>query len=415
MRTIPPILALLVGLGSLLVPTHGLRAAVVDEQALVSLTEAIDDQDNRTLLGVSPDGELFSSLATLPRAWTEITGLPGSPGDFVEVLASGETVLAVDSDAQIYRSGDSGDTWTLAANFGTLGGLTGIAVGGADGDDWVVVGTATMGTPSNRFVASSGDDGVNWQQGTFQGPAPLDFAGLTAVAYDPFAERWLAVGGDGTDGTAWISADSIDWEPFSAWPGSGPPANLQAVAVGPDRNVLAVGDNGTTVHFRDLAATTPAVQVSTEGVSQNLHAVTFLPSGSFLAGGVERTQVSVSTDGATVLALPGTADDETIEGYLLPQGESLPLLAGENLTSEPILFVDALLSLGDRAKDSTGNTGNVSVANLGSGTLTLKSISLGHNPSFALEEITVDESEENPPFDLAAGEEAEVEILLLVV
>ena len=374
------------------------QASTLSED-FVSLAE--DGQGN--LYGVAPgtgtSAGLLRRSTDSGTTWAavELAGAPITNTTAAE--AFGSTVVAVGgASGTIYRSSNDGQDWFANEQFILFDGLSAIATDG--NGNWL-----TVGDDGEPFAAASTDDGQNW---TEVGLSSLSLPGLssfTGVAWDETAGLWLMVGVAQNEGIAVTFNPDSGLVAEVSWPVT-PPGPLTAVAADGEGNFLAVGEEGTLVFFSGLGTDTPTISEPDPGLSQDLHAVTRIPGKGFLAGGGDAVQVSVSAGAGEVLALETNGETGTIEDYLLPAGASLPLLAANGYSGEPILYLDPLVAFGDRAENAPSVSNTVSLANLGEGTLTVEEVNLLGDAPFSLGTIEVDGSSVTPEFDLTAGQEA---------
>jgi len=232
---------------------------------------------------------------------------------FHEVAALGTTAAVVGIDGLILRSTNSGSNWSSASAPYLAGGLYGVAarLDGVNANKWLAVGDDGF----DGSIYRSTDNAATWTE-----VEVLTDILLRDVVWT--GTRWLVCGRDIflNEGVVYSSTDGLTWSASTLPVGSAP---LLALAHSGAGVVLAVGEEGQL-----LRSTDDGLSFSDLGdglVSGDLNAVVYL-GGTFYAGGAERAILEVDGADASVLVPPAPQASEVdqlivVDGSVLAVGE----------------------------------------------------------------------------------------------
>ena len=166
--------------------------------------------------------------------WSKING-PDTATNLNGVAASGNTVVAVGSSGKTWRSTDAGATWVGVTGPNATDALISVAFSSSG---WLVaVGNAGV-------VWKSSNSGTSWTK--VAGPNTADNL-FKVAAYD--TQNFVAVG---MSGAVWRSVDGgATWAKIT---GPNTTDNLRALAVYSSASIIAAGDSGVAWLSRDSGA-----------------------------------------------------------------------------------------------------------------------------------------------------------------
>jgi photosystem II stability/assembly factor-like uncharacterized protein len=270
----------------------GYRAMVVSDGTLVAL-------DSQSDLYTSDDGGVSFTL----RESTSDT--------FENLGALGMTTIAVGVDGLILRAPDAGITWSSSATSESIFGSLYAVAGRSDGvnpNKWIAVGDVGF----DGFIYRSVDDGLNWT--------------IAETLTDLFFEdaiwtgnRWLVCGRNNftNEGVVYSSTDGTTWTPstvpYGAAPLLGIAADLSGVA-------LAVGVNGQILRSTDDGLTFTAIAGEYLG-GGDFNAVVADSSGTFFVGGDEKQILEINGTTATTM-VPAAAGAPSVLDLILIDDEA---------------------------------------------------------------------------------------------
>ena len=243
-------------------------------------------------------------------------------GDFIDtyytVVALGDTVVAVGTDALMARSGDNGDAWVSVNTDYVQGDLSAIA--GRAGltsaeNQWVAVGDDL----NKGVIFTSQNDGISWARYD----SGTSFSNLDFSAAVWTGSAWLVCGLKSQPelvGVIYRSLDASSWtlisDSFSA--------PLRAIASDGGGNVLAVGEGGIMLRSTDHGLSFE--RIDEFSVSEDLSAVVAAGANRFIIGG-DGKSVFESNAGALSVLRASAGGAPRVEALLLVGGDIL--LAGE--------------------------------------------------------------------------------------
>ncbi|MEX2607639.1 MAG: FN3 associated domain-containing protein [Kiritimatiellia bacterium] len=271
--------------------------------------------------GSGNDGQILRSKDK-GDSFTLLYTVPVSSDQLYALAVNGNVVVASGTDSVFYRTADASvptPVWTsLNPPVGTFGDVQDLAV---RGNTWIAAGGALL---------RSGDNGVTW---TSQTPAGMDE--MHAAAYNSHDSSWVAVGGNGFNGSAWRSVnDGVNWSAITL------PANtptLKAVAADGFGNVVAVGEAGTVLELAAGGGSFSAANLgSLSTPSENLQAVQSSAEGEWFIGGDQRSLFHLDGGGAEQI-LDGSAHTSPGDTQAILLLDDAVILSGVEAVPAPVI------------------------------------------------------------------------------
>ncbi len=169
---------------------------------------------------------------------------------FRSVSMASTSIGYIASDSGVFKTTDSGATWTRNGPTGLT--LRGISARASSNDVWVV---GTNGT-----IITTGSAGANWHTRTSGTSQTLN------AVFSNASNKGITVG---NSGTVLTTTDTATWTSRT----SGTSQNLNGIADDAGTGHIVVGDSGVILSVSDFSSGTPTISSISSGTSANLNGI----------------------------------------------------------------------------------------------------------------------------------------------